>query len=95
MSHHQIAKPVVAVIAVEIKNERAASLIQSVTALAISSRRNCHVQLWLNMWRMSGIEVAIFIAVAYEDRSHTGGRSRSIKFHSSPNDQNCSINLKR
>ena len=40
------------------------------------------------------IEVAIFIAVAYGDGSHTGGRSRSIKFHNSPNDQNCSINLK-
>ena len=26
--------------------------------------------------------------------SRPGGRSRSIKFHNSPNDQNCSINLK-
>jgi hypothetical protein len=41
------------------------------------------------------IEVAIFIAVACGDGSHTGSRSRSIKFHYSPNDQNCSIKLKR
>jgi hypothetical protein len=26
---------------------------------------------------------------------HVEGRSRSIKFHNSSNDQNCSINLKR
>ena len=38
------------------------------------------------------IEVAIFIAVAYGDVTPA---SRSIKFHYSPNDQNCSINLKR
>ena len=52
-----------AVMVVEINNESAASLIQSVTVqFPVGSIAGS--QLWLDMCRMSGVEVAIFIAVA-------------------------------
>ena len=98
-SNHQSANPTVprtAVMAVEISNESAASLIQSVTVHNFQSAPLPRVPVVaqhvanvghrgrdLHRGRVTG------------DGSHTGGRSRSIKFHNSPNDQNCSINLKR
>jgi hypothetical protein len=56
MKTHQSAKAAVPVMALEINNESAANLIQSVTFFP--GRLHSRVsQLWLNRWRMSGIEV--------------------------------------
>ena len=53
-----------AVMAVEINNESAASLIQSVTVHNFQSAPLPSPSCGIDMWRMSGVEVAIFIAVA-------------------------------
>ena len=72
MSHHQSAKPVVAVMAVEIRNERAASLIQSVTARNFQSAQLPRPAMAQHVENV-GHRGRDFIAVAYGDGSHTPG----------------------
>ena len=86
MNHHHSANAVVAKMAVrtvEMNNESAASLIQSVTVHIFQSAPLPRVPVVVQQWPMSGIGLAIYRGRITEAESP--GAGRSIKFHNSPN----------